>query len=402
MRRKRCSRSCLPAVGALMLIVAALCRDGRRSREASAGKSVEAAKKGGTLQVNVSNTDFEYSDPGLAYDTLTLVDALHDADAARELPREDRGRPAASCIRRRRRRSRPSRRTARRTRSTSARASSSATARLSRPLRTSARWERNLSPKMGSPVGVNDAAPERDRRRRRTFLNGKTQKIAGVIGEGSDADVQADEAEPDVRVDLGMQWFGAVKPNMAYTTSRRERARIRRPARTTSRARDVGRSTSSRCATRTTRARRPANPDQIVWTSNTDQDQSLLQVKAGQADVDAGARRRPQYAALARAVRRQQEAVLRRRARRASSTSRSTRRGPPFDTPRRAQGGQLGARPARRWSVCSASTPAPSADQILVPGVPGYKPYNIYAFRGANVAEAKQVAGGPIWPARRP
>ena len=31
---------------------------------------------------------------------------------------------------------------------------------------------------------------------------------------------------------------------------------------------------------------RPANPDQIVFTPNVNTDQSLLQVKAGQADID--------------------------------------------------------------------------------------------------------------------
>ena len=37
---------------------------------------------------------------------------------------------------------------------------------------------------------------------------------------------------------------------------------------------------------------RPANPDQIVFTANTDQDQSLLQVKSGQADSTSAASRR--------------------------------------------------------------------------------------------------------------
>jgi peptide/nickel transport system substrate-binding protein len=34
---------------------------------------------------------------------------------------------------------------------------------------------------------------------------------------------------------------------------------------------------------------------------------------------------------------------------------------------------------------------AKRSDQILVPGVPGYKPYNLYAFRGANPGMAKKV-----------
>ena len=35
-------------------------------------------------------------------------------------------------------------------------------------------------------------------------------------------------------------------------------------------------------------------------------------------------------------------------------------------------------------------------DQILVPGIPGYKPFNAYALKGANVAKAKAVGGAAI------
>ena len=35
-------------------------------------------------------------------------------------------------------------------------------------------------------------------------------------------------------------------------------------------------------------------------------------------------------------------------------------------------------------------------DQILVPGVPGYKPFNVYALKGADVAKAKQIGGSAI------
>ena len=35
-------------------------------------------------------------------------------------------------------------------------------------------------------------------------------------------------------------------------------------------------------------------------------------------------------------------------------------------------------------------------DQILVPGIPGYKPFNAYAIKGADVAKAKQIGGAAI------
>ena len=35
-------------------------------------------------------------------------------------------------------------------------------------------------------------------------------------------------------------------------------------------------------------------------------------------------------------------------------------------------------------------------DQILVPGIPGYKLFNVYALKGADVAKAKQIGGSAI------
>jgi peptide/nickel transport system substrate-binding protein len=35
-------------------------------------------------------------------------------------------------------------------------------------------------------------------------------------------------------------------------------------------------------------------------------------------------------------------------------------------------------------------------DQILVPGVPGYRPFDLYSLKGADVAKAKQVGGAAL------
>ena len=84
-----------------------------------------------------------------------------------------------------------------------------------------------------------------------------------------------------------MQWFGAVKPDMPYTTSG-VTGSYPSAGPYYIQSRDVGRSLVE-ARNPYYKGPRPANPDKIVWTMNTDQDQSLLQVKAGQADVDAGA-----------------------------------------------------------------------------------------------------------------
>jgi peptide/nickel transport system substrate-binding protein len=68
---------------------------------------------------------------------------------------------------------------------------------------------------------------------------------------------------------------------------------------------------------------------------------------------------------------------------------------PPFDN--------LALRKAVNWAIdrpaqvrLLGAYAGKRTDQILVPGVPGYKPYNVYALKGADVAKAKQVGGSAI------
>ena len=147
-------------------------------------------------------------------------------------------------------------------------------------------WERNLSPKMGSPVGVNDQF-QTVVVGAQAFLDGKAQKISGHHGQGPDADVPPDEAEPDVHL---VSRHAVVRRGQAghavHDVRRDGLVPVRRP---------VLHPVAVTSAESLVEARnpyykgtRPANPDKIVWTMNTDQDQSLLQVKAGQVDVDAG------------------------------------------------------------------------------------------------------------------
>jgi ABC-type transport system substrate-binding protein len=139
---------------------------------------------------------------------------------------------------------------------------------------------------------------------------------------------------------------------------------------------------------------RPANPDRIVWTVNTDQDQSLLQVKAGQVDIDVMGPPATANASLAA-----QYGVNKQRFfvgpssfvfYYALNTSRA-----PFNS--------LAARKAVNWAIDRPALVrllgkygARRTDQILPPSMPGYKPYNLYAIRRANPAMAKKVAPNGI------
>ena len=140
---------------------------------------------------------------------------------------------------------------------------------------------------------------------------------------------------------------------------------------------------------------RPANPDQIVFTPNVNVDQSLLQVKAGQADIDIDRLPPTATADLAQA--------------RTASTRAASSWAPtscvnymgmntaraPFDN--------VSLRKAVNWAIdrpaqvrLLGAYAGKRTDQILVPGIPGYKPFNVYAIKGADVAKAKQVGGSAI------
>ena len=74
---------------------------------------------------------------------------------------------------------------------------------------------------MGSPVGVNDQF-QSVIVGAQAFLDGKAQKIAGITAKGLTLTFRLTKPNPTFTAFNGMQWFGAVKPNMAYTIVWRE------------------------------------------------------------------------------------------------------------------------------------------------------------------------------------
>ncbi len=384
MRKKFVLPAVLAAIGALLLVASAYASTG-----SSSGVAGKVAKKGGTLKVNVSNGDFTFSDPGLAYDTLSwsmlyttqmlLVNFPEKPgqaggqlypEAATAFPVVSKdGKTYAFTIRPGLKFSDGSPVTA---------------AAFQRAI------ERNLSPKMGSPVGVNVQVQKliiggED------FLAGKTQKISGVSAKGLKLTIKLTKPNPTFVSIMGMQWFGAVKPDTPYSTAGLNTTPSAGPY--TIKSRDAGRNLVE-VRNPYYKGTRPANPDQIVWTVNTDSDQSLLQVKAGQADIDASQPPAAQYAALGDqfGLNKKQffvgptSCILYY----ALNTSRA-----PFNS--------LAVRKAANWALdrpallrLSGKYSGSRSDQVLVPGVPGYKRYDIYAIKGADVAKAKKVAGKPL------
>jgi peptide/nickel transport system substrate-binding protein len=373
------------AVGVMMLVAAIFAGTAGSASKPAAKPVSKHALKGGTLRVNASNNDFEFSDPGLAYDTLAWSMLYTTQLLLVNFP--EKSGQAGSVLY-------PEAATAFPTVSGNGK---TYTFHIRPGLRFSdgspvtaaayqRAWERNLSPKMGSPVGVNDQF-QSVIVGAQAFLDGKAQKIAGITAKGLTITFRLTKPNPTFTAYLGMQWFGAVKPDMPYTTSG-VTGSYPSAGPYYIQSRDVGRSLVE-ARNPNYKGPRPANPDKIVWTMNTDQDQSLLQVKAGQSDVDAGYPPPTANASLA-----QQYGVNKSRffvggtscvLYWALNTSR-----PPFNT--------LAARKAANWALDRPAMVrlfgflgAKRSDQILVPGVPGYKPYSLYAFRGANPTVAKKI-----------
>jgi peptide/nickel transport system substrate-binding protein len=143
------------------------------------------------------------------------------------------------------------------------------------------------------------------------------------------------------------------------------------------------------------RGSRPANADRIVYTVNTDSNQSLLQVRSGQADYDASGLPPTAHESLAK-----------------SYGVRKGGNGQYFVNPRvglqyvalntaRPALSRLAARKAVNFAIdrpalvrVGGKFAAKRADQILPPGIRGYRDVSLYPLVGANPAAARKVLGG--------
>src|SRR4051794_31661134 len=347
------------------------------------------ALKGGTLKVNQANADFDYVDPQLAYRTddrimlfptsMQLVSFREKAGAAGSqlYPQAAMAFPSVT------------------------KSGKTYTFHIRPGLKFSdgspvtaaayqRSWERILSPKMGSPLGVN-LDLQKDIVGGEAFLAGKAAHIAGISAKGLTLKFRLTHPNATFTSILSMQWFTAVKPNMPYSSQGLNTYPAAGPYYIASR--DPGRSTVLK-RNPFYKGSRPANPDQIVFTPNVNVDQSLLQVKAGQADLDIAGVPPTAAADLAN-----QYGVNKARFfvgptscvsymsmnnARAPFDNANLRKAVEYAIDRPAQVRLLGAYAGKRTS------------QILVPGIPGYKPFNAYPLAGANPAKAKQVGGSAI------
>jgi peptide/nickel transport system substrate-binding protein len=386
MRRKQVLSLFMLVLGAAML-VAAVSVGAASSSTKKAGS--QEAKKGGTLRINQAESDFDFVDPQLAYRTddwsmiyttsMPLVGFQEKAGAAgsqlapigaTSFPTvSGNGKTYTFHIR------------------PGMKFSDGSPVTAASYQRS---WERILSPKMGSPLGVNLSLQD-DVVGAQAFLDGKASKISGITAKGLTLTFHLTHPNATFVSILSMQWFTPVKANTPYTSQGLNVYPAAGPYYIASR--DPGRSTVLK-RNPYYKGNRPANPDQIVFTPNVNTDQSLLQVKAGQSDMDLIGVPSTSAAGLA-----QQYGVNKGRFfvgstscvdymamnnARAPFNNVNVRKAVEYAIDRPAQVRLLGAYAGKRTS------------QMLVPGIPGYKPFNAYPLKGADVSKAKAIGGAAI------
>jgi len=374
----------LAALGALLLVVSVFA--GAGSAKAAAGKA-GAFKKGGTLKIAISEGDFSNVDPGIAYEvtpwsmmwaTQVLLVNYPEKTGTEGSKLYPEGAEAFPTI---------------------SKDGKTYVFKVRKGLRfsdgtpvTAAAYkralERNLSPEMGSPLGVN-VQLHKLIVGGEAFLDGKTKVLSGVAAKGQVLTVKLTKADPTFVSIMAMQWFGAVKPDTPYTDKGLTIYPSAGPYYI--KAHDVGRSLVL-ARNPYYKGSRPANPDQIVFTANTDQAQTFLQVKNGDFDYDAGAGSPPtEYEGLGATYGINKSRFFVGPITCVFYVAMNTSRAP-FSN--------LNVRKGFEWAIdrpallrLGGKYAGKRTDQILVPGVPGFKDFRLYAIKGADPAKAKQIAG---------
>jgi peptide/nickel transport system substrate-binding protein len=369
----------LAVVGASLFVAAAVA-----GSTSTASSSKSEVTKGGTLRINVSDTDYEYLDPALAYDSigwatlyavnmmlLNYPDKPASAGGNQLVPEAATGFPTVS----------------KNGKVYTFTIKSGIKFSDGSPV-TAAAFARGIfracSPDQGSP-----AVAFANNIQGCTAFNEKKGNLTGVKAAGQKLSVTLIKADPTFLSQIAMPFFAAVKPNMPINPKGENIYPSAGPYKLVSR--EPGRSLVLERNPQY-KGSRPANPDRIVITVNTDQEQSLLQVKAGQADHDLGGVPAVSNAGLAQefGVNKSRYFVnpLTGTGYIALNTSRPT-----FSN--------LKARQAANYAVdrpallrTRGKFGGKRTDQILAPQLPGFLPTKIYPISGAQPAKAKSIYGG--------
>jgi peptide/nickel transport system substrate-binding protein len=362
------------AIGTTMLVVAGF---------AGAAPSKSGVKKGGTMRLNMSATDVDFTDPSLAYGTISWQ--IEYATALKLYNYPDKAPPLGGKLT-------PEGATAFPTISKDGK---TYTITVKPGFKfsdgspvTAANYafaiNRSLSPTMQSPAasfitGIVGA---------QAVLDKKAKTASGISVKGNKLTIKLTAPDGGLLAKLGMPFFQALKTNLATDPKGVNAYPSAGPYYIASR--DVGRQIVVK-TNKFYKGTRPHNIETFQIAVNTNLDQSLLQVKANQVDYDMGGLPPSAHADLAN-----QFGVNKGRywvyplvetdyvalnTDRPAFSSVALRKAANFAIDRPAMLRTRGAFAGKR------------TDQILPPGMGGFRDEKIYPLKGADYAKAKSLAG---------
>jgi peptide/nickel transport system substrate-binding protein len=362
----------------LSLLVAATFAAGASSKPISASA---AAKKGGTLNVNMSNTDIDFTDPALAYfvyswqllsTTCSMLVSFPDKPApvgSVPVPEGAAGMPVIS------------------------KDGKTYTFTVRKNLKfadgkpvTAANYafafNRDLNPAINSPatqymheiVGADDV------------LAKKATTATGIVATGNKLTIKLTSSIPDFLSRVALPFFCPLPLSTQTTAQGVDTFPGSGPYTITSRIpnREIVVSTN-----KFYNGSRPHNFDKMVYTPNVDLNQSLLQVKSGEADYDAAGLPPTAHADLGKEFKINKTQYWVHPQLETDFVAMRTDRGPLTD---------VNVRKAVNWAMdrpqflrARGAFAGARDDQLLNPGFPFYKDLKIYSFKGANPDQAKKL-----------
>jgi ABC-type oligopeptide transport system substrate-binding subunit len=374
MRRKLWLSAFMAALGAILLVAAGF---------ANAAPKSSAAKKGGTMRLNMSATDVDFTDPSLAYGTIswqieyaTALKLVNYPDKAppaggRLQPEAAVGMPIVSKngkqytfkIRSGLRLSNGEKVTAKNFQKAIFRA-------LTKSMQSPA------VPFIGDIVGA------------QAMIDGKANSASGVVARGNTLILKLTQPDGGMLSKLAMPFFQALSLKMKNDPKGVDAYPSGGPYYIASRI--VNRRIVLK-RNKFYKGSRPHNIDTFDITVNTNLDQSLLQVKSNQVDYDMGGLPNTAHAQLAQqyGVNKGQYQVhqlvetdyVALNNSRPTFSNVSLRKAANFAIDRPAMLRIRGAFAGKR------------TDQILPPGMGGFKDVKAYPLKGADYAKAKSLAG---------
>jgi ABC-type transport system substrate-binding protein len=354
------------------------------SASGAGGAAAGSTAEGGTLRVNLSGTDVDFVDPALGYFLPTWQ--IEYATCAKLFNYPDAGPPLGWQIRPEAATAFPRISKDGKTYTFTIRSDMKfSDGKTLGPANFAAAINRDLNPSMQSPAWkfVSDIVGAKN------VVSGKARTASGVKVSGQKLVIELKDPAPDLTARLAMPFFCAIPTDLPINPNGVDSLPAAGPYYIKSRVPN-----QSIVLARNTfyRGPRPQGPDRIVYTVNTDLNQSFLQVKRGTKDYDAAGP--PPIAAAQLGA---QFGVNKSRFFShplletdyvALNTSRplfrslSMRRAVNYAIDRPAMLRQRGAYAGK------------VTDHILPPDMPDFRAKHTYPLHGPDVAKAKRLVGG--------